>query len=100
MLVYNTDYLFYFPKFECSQGENYRGAFWFIVLLNFKHIYLYLAPAYFVYLLKHFCLRQNTKLALKRFIKLGIIVIGVSSISFGPFVLNGQILQVLLVYEI
>jgi hypothetical protein len=24
-------------------------------LLNFKHIYLYMAPAYFVYLLKAYC---------------------------------------------
>lgn len=82
--------------FLCNvfQGENYQGAFWFTVLLNFKHIYLYLAPAYFVYLLRHFCLKQNIKLALERLSKLGIIVIGVSSISFGPFVFNGQIEQV------
>lgn len=38
------------------------------------------------------------QLALKRLIKLGIIVLGVFSISFGPFVLNGQISQVLLIY--
>ncbi|XP_025422138.1 probable dolichyl pyrophosphate Glc1Man9GlcNAc2 alpha-1,3-glucosyltransferase isoform X2 [Sipha flava] len=76
------------------KGENYRGAFWFTVLLNFKHIYLYLAPAYFIFLLRHFCLKHGLRLALKRFINLGIIVLSVFSISFGPFVLNGQITQV------
>ncbi|XP_025208473.1 probable dolichyl pyrophosphate Glc1Man9GlcNAc2 alpha-1,3-glucosyltransferase [Melanaphis sacchari] len=76
------------------KGENYLGAFWFTVLLNFKHIYLYLAPAYFVYLLKHFCLKKKIQFALKRLIKLGVIVLGVFSISFGPFIFNGQILQV------
>ncbi|VVC37822.1 Hypothetical protein CINCED_3A008545 [Cinara cedri] len=77
------------------KGQSYRGAFWFIVLLNFKHIYLYLAPVYFIYLLKHFCFGQNLKTTLKRLINLGIIVLGVTSISFGPFVVKGQITQVL-----
>ena len=36
-----------------------EGAFYFTVLLNFKHIFLYIAPAYFVYLLKHYCFRGN-----------------------------------------
>lgn len=34
---------------------------------------------------------------MKRLIKLGLIVLGVSIISFGPFVFNGQIVQVLLI---
>ena len=32
-----------------------EGALWFATLLNLKHIYLYLAPAYFVFLLRNFC---------------------------------------------
>lgn len=31
-----------------------RGAFLYATLLNFKHIYLYCAPAFFVYLLKEY----------------------------------------------
>ena len=33
----------------------YAGGFWFAVLLNLKHIYMYVAPAYFVYLLRSYC---------------------------------------------
>lgn len=39
-LIKNKDYL--------------KGAFVFSVLLNFKHIYLYCAPAFFIYLLKEY----------------------------------------------
>ncbi|XP_050521667.1 probable dolichyl pyrophosphate Glc1Man9GlcNAc2 alpha-1,3-glucosyltransferase [Daktulosphaira vitifoliae] len=77
------------------KGENYWSAFWFSVLLNFKHIYLYLAPAYFIYLLKHFCLKQNTLTALRRLLKLTVIILIVFGISFGPFIWYGQLSQVL-----
>lgn len=30
------------------------GAFTYAILLNFKHMYLYSAPAFFVYLLKEY----------------------------------------------
>ena len=42
------------------QGHHLEGAFWFALLLNFKHLFLYIAPAYFVYLLKHHCFSQGT----------------------------------------
>ncbi|KAH7482478.1 putative dolichyl pyrophosphate Glc1Man9GlcNAc2 alpha-1,3-glucosyltransferase [Phytophthora ramorum] len=32
-----------------------QGAFLYAVLLMFKHIYLYVAPLYFIYLLGHYC---------------------------------------------
>uniref|UniRef100_M4BE27 Alpha-1,3-glucosyltransferase n=1 Tax=Hyaloperonospora arabidopsidis (strain Emoy2) TaxID=559515 RepID=M4BE27_HYAAE len=35
--------------------EDCRGALYYAVLLMFKHIYLYAAPLYFVYLLGHYC---------------------------------------------
>lgn len=37
------------------QGYALEASFWFTVLLNFKHIFLYIAPAYFVYLLRNYC---------------------------------------------
>ena len=46
--------------FDYLQERYIQGAFWFAALLNFKHIYLYLAPAYFVYLLRCYCF-QDTK---------------------------------------
>ncbi|CAH1738883.1 probable dolichyl pyrophosphate Glc1Man9GlcNAc2 alpha-1,3-glucosyltransferase isoform X1 [Aphis gossypii] len=76
------------------KGENYRSAVWFTILLNFKHIYLYLAPAYFVYLLRHFCFKKKIRFTLIRLINLGLIVLSVTAISFGPFIFNGQISQV------
>ena len=36
-----------------------EGSFWFAVLLNFKHIFLYIAPAYFVFLLRSYCFRPS-----------------------------------------
>uniref|UniRef100_A0A2D4M3W3 Alpha-1,3-glucosyltransferase n=1 Tax=Micrurus spixii TaxID=129469 RepID=A0A2D4M3W3_9SAUR len=41
------------------QKRHLEGAFLFAVLLHFKHIYLYVAPAYGVYLLRSYCFAQN-----------------------------------------
>lgn len=38
------------------QGKMLTGGVLFAVLLCFKHIFLYLSPAYFVYLLRAYCL--------------------------------------------
>lgn len=40
-------------KFRLQQ--DLQGAFLYAVLLMFKHIYLYVAPLYFIYLLGHYC---------------------------------------------
>jgi hypothetical protein len=71
----------------------------FAALLCFKHIYLYLAPAYFVYLLRVYCLRSISSLpyfTIRFFncVKLGIGIIFVFGNAFGPFVLWGQLEQV------
>lgn len=66
------------------QNQILQGAFWFAILLNLKHIYLYIAPAYGVWLLRSYCL-QNGKF-IYRVIKLGIIVMFVLYMSFGPFI--------------
>ncbi|RCK64290.1 Dolichyl pyrophosphate Glc1Man9GlcNAc2 alpha-1,3-glucosyltransferase [Candida viswanathii] len=72
-------------------------GFWFAVLLCFKHIYLYLAPAVFIFLLRAYCLKFNWNKK-KNFIvnifnfvqwsnlfKLGGVVIIVFTVAFAPF---------------
>ena len=92
-----------------------EGAFFFAVLLNFKHIFLYIVPAYFFYLLRQYCFQssnsnqspsspaaQETQKERKQtiplqyssllkdfspinFLKLGTLVVAVFLVSFGPF---------------
>lgn len=76
---------------------------WFTVLLCFKHIYLYVAPAVFVFLLRAYCLdlTYNRKKSFFvnligfvkwwNLIKLGLIVVGIFTIAFAPFVYYGVI---------
>ena len=71
----------------------------FATLLCFKHIYLYLAPAYFVYLLRAYCLGQRSSFpyfTIRFFncVKLGVGLVVVFASAFGPFALWGQLEQV------
>jgi hypothetical protein len=71
----------------------------FATLLCFKHIYLYLAPAYFVYLLRVYCLGERSSFPYFRIrffncIKLGVGIVAVFASAFGPFALWGQLEQV------
>ncbi|XP_046563377.1 probable dolichyl pyrophosphate Glc1Man9GlcNAc2 alpha-1,3-glucosyltransferase [Haliotis rubra] len=84
------------------EGRNISSAFWFTVLLNLKHIYLYIAPAYFVYLLRCYCFRsapdgtiQWRSFSITRLFSLGLTVMSVFGVSFGPFIYMGQLPQVL-----
>ena len=67
----------------------------FATLLCFKHIYLYLAPAFFVHLLRVYCLdvRSTFRPRFQNIFKLGISVIGVAGLASGPFFWWGQIEQ-------
>ncbi|PVG03503.1 ALG6, ALG8 glycosyltransferase [Serendipita vermifera] len=67
----------------------------FAVLLNFKHIYMYIAPAYFVYLLRSYCFTPTGSISFVNFASLAQAVLAVFAVSFGPFALMGQIPQVL-----
>ncbi|CUM64771.1 uncharacterized protein PRCAT00002382001 [Priceomyces carsonii] len=86
---------------NCARLEKYlMCGFWFSLLLCFKHIYLYLAPAVFVFLLRGYCLNLtvsgdmnlvNKILGLVRWrnlLKLGSVVISVFLVAFLPFVVN------------
>lgn len=69
----------------------------FAALLCLKHIYLYLAPAYFVYLLRAYCLgpRSIFDIGIFNCIKLGGSIGAVAALAFGPFVYLEQIPQVM-----
>ncbi|KAF4619265.1 hypothetical protein D9613_005147 [Agrocybe pediades] len=76
-------------------GNKLGSGILFAILLNFKHIYMYLAPAYFVYLLRSFCLSPTGQVHVKNFLSLANAVIAVFVVSLGPFALMGQIPQLL-----
>jgi len=86
------------------QGHCLRAAFWFAVLLNLKHIFMYVAPAYFVYLLRSYCFLgahaggslQLRSFSSVRFAKLGLVVASVFLVSFGPFIILNQLPQVII----
>ncbi|XP_050498023.1 probable dolichyl pyrophosphate Glc1Man9GlcNAc2 alpha-1,3-glucosyltransferase isoform X1 [Diabrotica virgifera virgifera] len=82
------------------QEKYLQSAFWFTILLNMKHIYIYLAPAYFIFLLRHYCLKgplviRNifSRKNLKNVGMLGCTVLGIFVVTFLPF--YDQIPQVL-----
>lgn len=63
-----------------------QSALYFAILLNMKHIFVYISPIYIVYLLKVYCWHNRTfTAAAMNLIKLGTITIGVTLLSFGPF---------------
>jgi alpha-1,3-glucosyltransferase len=69
----------------------------FAALLCMKHIYLYLAPAYFIFLLRAYCLSPRSILRIQflNCVKLGGGVAAIFAMAFGPFALKGQIPQIL-----
>jgi alpha-1,3-glucosyltransferase len=91
------------------QNNLYLCAALFATLLNFKHIFVYLALPYFVFLLRRHCYPPGdsasfppssflppfnhplslTEFQLDRVLELGLIVGGICLLSFGPFVIAG-----------
>jgi alpha-1,3-glucosyltransferase len=67
----------------------------FAVLLCLKHIYLYLSLAYFVFLLRAYCLDPKSvfRPRIWNTIKLGVSVATVFGLAFGPFAYWGQLVQ-------
>lgn len=80
-----------------QQSTLLRSGLLFALLLCFKHIYLYLAPAYFVYLLRAYCLSPSSTFHIQwlNSIKLGTGIVVIFAAAFGPFALWNQIPQVL-----
>ncbi|KAM6316482.1 dolichyl pyrophosphate Glc1Man9GlcNAc2 alpha-1,3-glucosyltransferase isoform 3-T3 [Aegotheles albertisi] len=85
------------------QKRYLEGAFLFAVLLHFKHIYIYVAPAYGIYLLRSYCFTANNadgslkwrSFSFLHVTLLGLIVCLVSALSLGPFIVLGQLPQVI-----
>lgn len=99
-----TTVFIYKKQCLCSlQGQCIAAAFWFAVLLNLKHIFAYIAPAYVIYLLRNYCFLKTGMYrskawwyhAFSRLAKLGIVVVAVFLASFGPFIFFGQLNQVI-----
>ena len=73
------------------------SGYLFAALLCFKHIYLYLAPAYFVYLLRAYCLSPRSVFTIQigNCVKLAVGIVAIFGVAFAPFVAWGQMPQLL-----
>ncbi|TAQ83423.1 hypothetical protein B7494_g8256 [Chlorociboria aeruginascens] len=80
-----------------KQSTTLASGLIFAVLLCLKHIYLYLAPAYFVFLLRAYCLGPKSIFHIRfgNALKLGAGIIAIFGVAFGPFAYWGQIPQLL-----
>lgn len=83
-----------------SPSTRLASGLLFAMLLCFKHIYLYLAPAYFVYLLRAYCLgpnfdicRLSPDIRFANCIKLGVGIVAIFGTALGPFMYWGQLSQ-------
>ncbi|KAM7539550.1 hypothetical protein Aperf_G00000042565 [Anoplocephala perfoliata] len=69
------------------------SGFWFAILLNFKHTFMYLAPVYFVLMLYHYCLLRDIHSIMikwKHLFAMAVVVCSVFAVSLGPFILLGK----------
>ena len=72
-----------------------EGAFVYSCLLNFKHIYLYAALAFFVCIVKEYIFKEvSFANKIKKLVKIGVITLIPFGISFGPFFLVGGFSQI------
>ena len=80
-----------------KQSTILHSGLLFAVLLCLKHIYLYLAPAYFIYLLRAYCLspRSIFRIRVGNVVKLATGLIAIFGIALGPFLYWGQLNQLL-----
>lgn len=79
--------------------ENYLlGSFYFAVLLNFKHIFAYMAPAYVIFLLKNYCFQSKLSfktISIWNCCKLFAVLMATFGLSFGPFIYGGHLKQII-----
>ena len=87
--------ILFFSIYNLAKGQMLWSAFWFAVLLNFKHIFLYVAPAYGIFFFRAYCMNPMKKsfnifksFYISRFFYLVVVVLFVFWASFGPFFEN------------
>ena len=78
-----------------EESSRLAGGTLFAVLLCFKHIYLYIAPAYFIFLLRVYCLESKNPLRprFQHCLFLGVSILSVFAVALGPFAAMGQLEQ-------
>ncbi|EPY51899.1 glucosyltransferase Alg8 [Schizosaccharomyces cryophilus OY26] len=78
-----------------KQNRLLMSAAVFTTLLCFKHIFLYIAPAYFIYLLRVYCFSiSGFRPQVLNTMKLGLTVSSIFLLAFGPWIYMGQTPQV------
>ncbi|KJH48368.1 deoxyribonuclease V [Dictyocaulus viviparus] len=90
-----------FSVYLADSEKHLASALLYCILVNFKHIYLYYAPAYVVFFLRRYFVRSSTNLLtslLKSTLKLAVSIIAPFVLSFGPLLVWGgcqNVLQIL-----
>lgn len=102
--------IFILSLVNAKLGNYLQCALWFSVLLCFKHIFLYVSPAYFVFLFSVYCVDRTVQdektearwlaklvrlIKWKNLAKLGCVVLSVFALAFAPFVYYGRMPQLL-----
>ena len=76
---------------DLMENSPFMSAFLFASLLMFKHIFLYIAPAYIIYLFRVIVMPRPPYIQLCGSIKLAAIVLGVLVVGLGPFYATDQL---------
>lgn len=80
---------------SCPKGRPLLCAFLFASLLNLKHINMYLAPSFFVFLLRSYIIPPGTTLdtlpaSFERLATLGTVTLLPFGLSLGPLLVDGM----------
>ena len=84
-------FLYFYWLTRALQERYFAGGLIFAALLNFKHIFLYLAPVQFVFLLRVYCYHPGKGLRFGPLLGMGAGVLAIFALSLGPFAAAGQL---------